>query len=161
MPLRTPELPEELWAINTPLRLETWARDLRHQPDQQFARYILRGIQQGFHVGFNCQTVACRSAKRNMISAEQNPEVVNRYLRTEREAGRVISLFSQRIAGLQVSRFGVILKPHQPRKWRLIVDLSHPKGESVNDGIDPELCSLVYTSVDEAVNRVLRLGRGT
>ena len=65
----------------------------------------------------------------------------------------------QHIAGLHVSRFGVIPKPHQPGKWRLIVDLSHPKGASVNDGIDPELCSLVYTSVDEAVNRVLQRGR--
>ena len=32
---------------------------------------------------------------------------------------------------------------------REIVDLSHPKGKSVNDGIEPELCSLRYTSVDE------------
>lgn len=43
-----------------------------------------------------------------------------------------------------VSRFGVIPKNHQPGKWRLIVDLSHPKGASVNDGIErvvlPEVC---------------------
>ena len=42
-------------------------------------------------------------------------------------------------------------KPHQPGKWRLIVDLSHPKGFSINDGIEAELCSLKYTSVEEAV----------
>ena len=95
-----------------------------------------------------------------MLSAEQNPEVVDQYLRKEKEAGRVVGPLPQHIAGLHVSRFGVIPKPHQPGKWRLIVDLSHPKGASVNDGIDPELCSLVYTSVDEAVNRVLQRGRG-
>ena len=61
---------------------------------------------------------------------------------------------------LPVSRFGVIPIPHQPGKWRLIVDLSYPKGASVNDGIDPDLCSLVYTLVDEAVNRVLQHGQG-
>ena len=55
---------------------------------------------------------------------------------------------------VHISRFGVIPKNHQPGKWRLIVDLSHPKGESVNDGIEPEVCSLQCTSVDEAV-RVL------
>ena len=31
------------------------------------------------------------------------------------------------------------------------MDLSHPKGKSVNDGIETELYSLRYTSVDEAI----------
>ena len=31
------------------------------------------------------------------------------------------------------------------------MDLSHPKGKSMNGGIETELCSLRYTSVDEAV----------
>ncbi len=62
---------------------------------------------------------------------------------------------------LQVNRFGVIPKPHQPGKWRLIVDLSHPRGSSVNDGIEPELCSLKYTSVDKAVQMILEMGAGT
>ena len=35
------------------------------------------------------------------------------------------------------------------------MDLSHPEGARLNDGIEPELCSLQYTSVDEAVERVL------
>ena len=63
--------------------------------------------------------------------------------------------------GMHISRFGVIPKKSQPGKWRLIVDLSHPQGFSVNDGIDPSLFSLSYTSVDEAVNRFSQLGRGT
>ena len=42
----------------------------------------------------------------------------------------------------------------------MIVDLSHSKGGSVNDGIDPLLCSLSYTSVDEAANAILELGKG-
>ena len=59
----------------------------------------------------------------------------------------------------QVSRFGAIPKGHTPGKWRLIVDLSAPEGHSVNDGIDPELCSLEYTSVDQAARVVGSLGR--
>ena len=61
---------------------------------------------------------------------------------------------------VHISRFGVIPKSHQPGKWQLIVDLSHPKGYSVNDRIEPELCSLTYTSVDKAVQNVLELGTG-
>ena len=41
------------------------------------------------------------------------------------------------IPGIQVNQFGVILKKHQPDKWRLIVDLSYPEGKSVNDAIEP------------------------
>ncbi len=40
------------------------------------------------------------------------------------------------------------------------MDLSFPAGNSVNDGIDPGLCSLQYTSVDFACHKVLELGRG-
>ena len=40
------------------------------------------------------------------------------------------------------------------------MDLSYPEGGSVNDGITPELCSLWYPSVDNAVKVVLALGRG-
>lgn len=62
--------------------------------------------------------------------------------------------------GIHVSRFGVIPKSHQPGKWRLIVDLLHPVGMSVKDGIEPESCLLRYTSVEEAVRRIAAAGRG-
>ena len=45
-------------------------------------------------------------------------------------------------------------------KWRLILDLSWPDGHSVNDGIDPDLCSLSYVSIDDAVRAATRLGQG-
>lgn len=38
------------------------------------------------------------------------------------------------------------------------MDLSHPQGASVNDGIEKELCSLHYSSVEKAVRRVIELG---
>ena len=52
------------------------------------------------------------------------------------------------IPGMHFSSSGVIPKHHQPGKWRLILDLSNTQGHSVNDGIDPRLCSLQYISVD-------------
>ena len=38
--------------------------------------------------------------------------------------------------------------------------MSHPKGSSINDGISPELCSLAYASIDDAVKIILQQGRG-
>lgn len=41
------------------------------------------------------------------------------------------------------------------------MDLSHPEGANVNDGIEPELCTMRYTSVDEAVVKICELGAKT
>ena len=60
---------------------------------------------------------------------------------------------------VQVSPFGVIPKSEQG-KWRLILDLSSSQGQSVNDGISKELCSLSYISVDNVVAKVMGVGRG-
>ena len=60
-----------------------------------------------------------------------------------------------------INRFGVISKSHQPGKWRLIVDLSYPKGRSVNDGVPKELCSMVYITIDDAIKKINDLGPGS
>ena len=61
---------------------------------------------------------------------------------------------------LQINRFGVIPKGHNTGKWRLITDLSFPTGFSVNDGIDPILCTLSYTTVDDIAVALVSLGSG-
>ena len=98
-----------------------------------------------------------------MRSAKEHPQPVNDYLATELAAGRTVGPFEpHELPNGQVSRFGAIPKANQPGKWRLmIVDLSSPNGYSVNDGIAPELCSLKYASVDQAVENILGLGQGT
>ena len=66
-----------------------------------------------------------------------------------------------RVPTVHISRFGVIPKSHQQNKWRLIVDLSYPKGRSINDGIPKELCSMTYITIDDAITKILTLGSGT
>ena len=41
------------------------------------------------------------------------------------------------------------------------MDLCYPEGGSVNAGIDPNMCSLMYKSVDDAVCIITRKERGT
>ena len=36
-----------------------------------------------------------------------------------------------------------------------------PEGHSINDGIDKELATVAYMSVDDAMAKVLRRGKGT
>ena len=47
--------------------------------------------------------------------------------------------------------------------WRTIFHLSHPKasGNSVNDYISKENYSLQYVKLDDAINLIIQLGRGS
>ena len=131
-------------------------------PDREFATYILQGISQGFHIGFNRQAVALRQAQGNMRSIASNPTVVADYLLKERQAGRLSGpIPSEKQGACQISPIGLIPKRNQPGRWRLIVDLSSPHGHSVNDGIDTDLCSMQYVTLDQAVKMVQRMGKGT
>ena len=48
-----------------------------------------------------------------------------------------------------------------PGKWRPIVDLSSPEGRGVNDGVSIPRCSLAYVRVEDAVQGVAAMGRGS
>ena len=133
-------------------RVPVWQRLLSDHPDRNFVSYIIQGLSEGFRIGFDYTNRECRSARRNAA-------VIDSYIREERSLARLL-VPDDGVTGVQVNPFGVIPKPHQPNKWRLIVDLSSPRGASVNDGIDQTLCSISYVSIDEAARRVVKLGSG-
>ena len=119
-------------------------------------------MRYGFRVGFNYGVKSCASAKSNMHSALENSQVIDEYLGKEATLGRVVGPFDPAaFPSVHASHFGVIPKGRQVAKWRLIVALSHLAGASVNDGIESELCSLTYTSVDKAVKIIAKMGVGT
>ena len=77
--------------------------------------------------------------------------MINDFLSSKLRAERVLGPIEVEVAAsVQVNWFLLVPKGHQPGKWRLIVDLSFTRGCSVNDAIEPKVCSLYYTSVDEA-----------
>lgn len=147
--------------LSTPLNLQAWKHKLAKHPDEDYKQYILKGIAHGFHIGVS-EAATCQAAKRNMQSAVQNEHVIEDYLSKEVASGNILGPFSAEIAPkVQINRFGAIPKKHQPGKWRLITDLSFPEGQSVNDAIDPRLCSLSYITVEEVARAAIALGKGS
>ncbi len=145
---------------SSPLEWRAWRIELAEHPDQTLAEYLVRGIRDGFRIGFSYGSHSLSSSKGCMQSARDHPEVVREYLAQECMEGRIRGpLPVEEWPDVQVSRFGVIPKG-KSGKWRLIVDLSSPEGKSVNDGIDSELCTMAYSMVDDAVKLVLKAGRG-
>lgn len=155
-------LPAEFKVVKTLLQVQEWEEALHCHPDRKFIRFLLRDMTQGFQFGFDREGVTLESEKHNMHSAAEEPDVVWSYLQAERDVSRVLGpvpgKLDRRVA--HVSRFGVIPKPHQPGKWRLIVDLSLPPQHSVNEGVHPKLSSLEYALTDQAASMVLHLGQG-
>ena len=95
-----------------------------------------------------------------MKSVKEHRYVVQVYVDRKRQAGRVLGPFDRdQIPMVQVSPFGVIPKS-ELGKWRLILDMLCPEGYSINDGVDKDLCSLFYMSVDKVTERVVEVGRG-
>jgi len=145
---------------HTPIEMDRLSVFLASHPDQAFAAYIHQGLTHGFRIGFNSSSTQLQSRSSNHPSALANGRVVQERIAPEVSAGRLYGPIASDVAPhVHVSPMGLVPKAHQTNKWRLIVDLSCPAGNSVNDGIDPKLCSLCYASVDNAVAAVQQLGR--
>ena len=147
--------------VHTLLCVPAWGTMLRSYPDKQLVQFVLNGISKGFRIGLAKPASTLNSAKSNLNSALEHPDIVTEYLHTEMSFGRVAGPFPPRaVPHVHISCFGVIPKG-QTGKWRLIVDLSHPKGHSVNDDILAHLCSLQYVTIDKAIEGIIQQGRGT
>ncbi len=125
--------------VHTPLIVEAWEAALQAHPDKAFSNYIINGTTNGFRIGFQ-REAPLRQAQINMGS---DPEVVTAYLGKELALGRMLGPFSPGDPNLKGSEHsaGPVLPPKQ----------------SVNDGIDPELC---YTTVDKIARRISDIGPG-
>ena len=153
-------LPAECNIITTPLKYQEWVQALQYHPDHFFASYITEGIRFSFRLGYQHSTHTCKSAHTNMPLARANPGPVQDYLSAELVVGRVVPFRGKASAPIHISPFGVIPKANQPGAWRLILDLSHPSGFSVNDGIPRELCTLKYPTIEDAISRIMAYGKG-
>ena len=154
------KIPLQASYIRTPLIHAIWLHHLQHHPHQDLVQYFLQGISTGFRVGFDGSHT--HSAKNNLQSAVDHSTVVDDYLHNELSLGRISGPYSASMCpDVHINRFGVIPKNHQQDKWRLITDLSHPSGSSVNDGIPSQLCTLTYVTIDDAILNILKSGRNT
>ena len=113
-----------------------WELWLDLHPDQVFASYVLDGIANGFRIGFSYPSHTCSAAKGNHQSAIEHSTVISEALAKELAQGRLKGpLAPNDYLFIHVSSLGAVPKKHSSNKWRLILDLSHPAGCSVNDGI--------------------------
>ena len=79
----------------------------------------------------------------------------------EISAGRIQGPFIDKpFENLHISPIGLVPKK-VVGQFRLIHHLSYPKGQSINDSIDPNLATVKYASFDDAISLLTKLGQGS
>lgn len=155
--------PHLTWPVyKSPINIDGLVPFLTRHPDKSFAIYIQTGLTSGFRIGYSNGRSQLRSRQSNHPSALANESVIDERIATELAAGRLLVPIPEQLQlSIHTSPLGLVPKAHQVNAWRMICDLSSPIGASVNDEILPELCSLQYATVDDAVGIIHQLGRGT
>lgn len=147
----------DVWAIGySPINTEELDISLQNYPHKDVANLL----SDGFHYGFKLQYEGPRlpSESKNLKSVLQNPLAAIEKVENEIKLGRIAGPFDYRpISNLKCSPIGLV--PKKTSGWRLITHLSYPPSESVNDFINPEYCSVKYSSFDNAVSIVKKLGK--
>ncbi len=123
-------------------------------------------LYQGFTFGFRLHSDRDFSHLSHTIpsnhgSAKQNPSVVREKLSAELSSDRIAGPYnSPPLPNMIFSPLGLVPK-REPGRFRLIHDLSFPKGSSVNESIPPDLATVHYQSLDKCVSIIQGLGKGT
>ena len=119
----------------------TWHIMLAEYPNRPLTDFFISGIRGGFRVSFAPCGTRIKSVKRNLHCAVEHPEVAEHTGVAESNLTEEVELecITGPFSCSSVPHEQVRGKNHQPNKWRLIVDLSHPKGHSVNSGISKQL----------------------
>lgn len=96
----------------------------------------------------------------NLKSVGVYPQVMREKVFKEVEEGRVEGPFeSPPFRNFRISPLGVMPK-REPGSFCIIHHLSFPKGGSLNDDIDGELCSVLYVTFEEAIIKIRSFGTG-
>lgn len=121
--------------------------------------FLIDGFKYGFHLFSVGQSRSYESP--NLLSATQQPQVVDQKVAKELEAHRFAGPFdSPPFPVFRVSPLGIVPKKI-PGEFRMIHHLSYPRGESVNDGISHEHSSVQYANVDKAIKLITQTGVGS
>ncbi|XP_070586874.1 uncharacterized protein [Erythrolamprus reginae] len=142
----------------TPIKLDRLRDMLRGFHPKKGAEFLVTGFSEGFRIPYKGPRIACLA--NNLKSVVGMEHVVREKIMKEVREGRVLGPFTEPpLPSLQVSPLGVVPK-RAAGEFRLIHHLSFPPGNSVNDHIPDDLCSVRYTSFDTAVSVVRECGPG-
>lgn len=148
---------KNLWTLGrTPIKVHMLEKLLRDYPCRVAASELLTGFKSGFRLHYQGPRIPTTAT--NLASALQHSDILNEKLRHEVFLGRMAGPFdTSPISTLHISPVGLV--PKKDGGMRLITHLSHPPQGSINDFIDPATCSVHYSSFDQVLQMISKLGQ--
>ena len=141
--------------ISTPVNIPYFAYALQNHPEPELVQYLIDGLSFGFDIGTKVKPTLSRP--RNHKSARVNAEGVTKAIVKELERGHIAGPFSSPPwPDLHCSPLGA--REKEDGSFRLIMDLSFPHGDSVNEYISKDDFSVEYTGFDTATDLVRTMG---
>ena len=136
-----------------------FARCLDSYPDSRLGAFLVQGLSEGFRVGVAGRLLAT-PILRNHHSCVSFPDAIQSLITTERAGGRMFGPLLDP-SGVHVNPIGLVPKGHPGNDWRMIVDLSHPKGIASTIWCPPTCVPSRIRQWDDAVEYIVSLGQYT
>ncbi|XP_021347069.1 uncharacterized protein LOC110454687 isoform X1 [Mizuhopecten yessoensis] len=147
-PLKNEPLP-------TPIVIDRFLTYLRGY-DKSKLNFLQDGFKQGFRLQYEGPRIFRDS--RNLKSALDNMQILKDKIQKEIYHGRCFGPYhTPPFTNLQISPLGLVPKK-EPNEFRVIHHLSFPEGSSINDGIAPENSTVVYQTIDQAIQLIKHYG---
>ena len=152
-----PNYIEARYPLKSGLNLEAWNRLLFDYPDRKLLQYLTFG----FPLSLSEPETLGNKVFKNHISALQYPEAVDRYLAKELEAGAIIGPMSD-INNFHIHFSPLLIRPKDMDKRRVILDLSFPHGQSVNNNVnrfafDNDAFTLKFPGIDNILDKIINV----
>lgn len=154
--LNNQQSPQTNKLVVTPVKVNVLGQFLEGY-DDHLKTFLYEGFKQGFKIQY--QGPRQQRFCKNLLSVQQHENIVAEKLQKEVSLGRIAGPFNfLPFSNLQCSPIGIVPKK-EINEFRLIHHLSYPDGASINDFIPDELCSVSYTTVDDAIKQIKKLGK--
>ena len=128
---------------------------LQSYPDRQLVRHIIEGFSSGFSIGVEGEVGP--GTTQNNYSALQRYQEVSKAIKKELLAGTISGPYHKPpFSEFHCSPVTAADKPDGSA--RLILDMSSPRGDALNERIDKEQFTCHYSLFDNAVNMIRRVG---
>ncbi|CAG2213337.1 unnamed protein product [Mytilus edulis] len=142
--------------LPTPVKLVMLSKYLELY-DPELREFLINGFTKGFKLGANGENISFLTCK-NHQSALDKPEIVTEKIEKEIKKGRYRGPFnSPPLPNFICSPLGLVPKKEEGQ-YRVIHDLSFPKGNSVNSSIPAEYTSVSYENIENVIHLVQSQG---
>ena len=142
-------------SVVSPINVDRLEALLSAHPDRELVSFVISGFRHGFDIGFVGPPVSTRP--RNLLSARSHPTPVTEAILKEVRRGHTAGPFlSPPLLPFHCSPLGAV--PKKDGTFRLILDLSSPRGQSINEGISKDQYSVRYSKFDDAIALVRSFG---